>query len=509
MRCSSCQRSAPDSPRSRRSSSACASSSCARARASSTSAARTASSTSAIARSSSTLKKPGPVAYSRTSSPVWTRVEPAFSVATSGACRARTPISPAAPGTTIISASPSKAGPSGVTRETSKRRLGSLRLLFALLWLLLLAAAAEPLRLLDRLLDRADHVEGLLGQLVVLAVEDLREALDRVLELHVLAGRAGELLGDEVRLREEALHLPRSGDDEPVLVRELVDAEDGDDVLEVLVALEHLLDAGRRPVVVVGDDPRLEGARERVERVHRRVDALLHYRAGEHRRRVEVGEGIGRRRVGEVVGRPGTTIISASPSKAGPSGVTRETSKRRLGSLRLLFALLWLLLLAAAAEPLRLLDRLLDRADHVEGLLGQLVVLAVEDLREALDRVLELHVLAGRAGELLGDEVRLREEALHLPRPGDDEPVLVRELVDAEDGDDVLEVLVALEHLLDAGRRPVVVVGDDPRLEGARERVERVHRRVDALLHDRAGEHRRRIEVGEGVRRRRVGVGGG
>src|ERR671931_529759 len=188
MRCSSCQRSAPDSPRSSRSSSARASSSCARARASSISLASTASSTSAIARSSSTLKKPGPVAYSRTSSPVCTRVEPAFSVATSGACRARTPISPAAPGTTIISASPSNAGPSGVTSETSKRRLGSLGLLLALLGLLL-AATADALRLLDGLLDRPDHVEGLLGEVVVLPVEDLREALDRVLELHVHAGR--------------------------------------------------------------------------------------------------------------------------------------------------------------------------------------------------------------------------------------------------------------------------------------------------------------------------------
>src|SRR5919109_1467284 len=219
MRCSSCQRSAPDSPRS--------------------------------ARSSSALKKPGPVAYSRTSpSPVWTRVEPAFSVATSGACRASTPISPAAPGTTIISASPSKAGPSGVTSETSKRRLGSFGLLLSLLGLLL-AAAADALRLLDRLLDRPDHVEGLLGQLVVLAVEDLGETLDRVLELHVLAGGAGELLGHEVRLREEALDLSRAGDDEPVLVGELVDPEDGDDVLEILVPLENLLDARRRPVVVV------------------------------------------------------------------------------------------------------------------------------------------------------------------------------------------------------------------------------------------------------------------
>src|SRR5437763_1108236 len=310
MRCSSCQRSALDWPRSTRSSSAFASSSWARARASSISIARTASSTSAIARSSSTLKKPGPVAYSRTSSPMWMRVEPAFSVATSGACRARTPISPAAPGTTIISASPSNAGPSGVTSETSKRLLGSLlRLLLGLFALLLglfgllLSAAADALRLLDRLLDRPDHVEGLLGQVVVLAVEDLREALDLVLELHVLAGRAGELLGDEVRLREEALDLPGPRHHQPVLVRELVDPEDGDDVLEVLVALKHLLDARRRAVVVVGDDPRLERARERVERVHRRVDALLHDRAREHRRRVEVREGVRRRGVGEVVGR--------------------------------------------------------------------------------------------------------------------------------------------------------------------------------------------------------------
>src|SRR5919108_5238749 len=154
--------------------------------------ASTASSTSASARSCSTLKKPGPVAKSTTSSSrrMCTCVPPAFSVATSGACRASTPISPAAPGTTIISTSPSNAGPSGVTSETSKRRLGSFGLLLALLGLLL-AAAADALRLLDRLLDRPDHVEGLLGQVVVLAVEDLGEALDRVLELHVLARRAG------------------------------------------------------------------------------------------------------------------------------------------------------------------------------------------------------------------------------------------------------------------------------------------------------------------------------
>src|SRR5581483_11639817 len=263
-RCSTCQRSADESPRSIASSSFCAASSSSRAWASSIFDASTASSTSAIARSSSTWKKPGPVANSRMSE-LWstcTRVEPAFSVAISGACRASTPISPAAPGTMIISASPSNAGPSGVTSETLNLRRSAT---------LLRGGARHLLRPLDRALDRADHVERLLGQVVVLAVEDLAEAADRVLELHVLAGRAGELLGDEVRLREEALDLPRTRHREAVLVGQLLDAEDRDDVLQILVALQHLLHVRRDGVVLLGDDAGLQCARRRVERIHRRV----------------------------------------------------------------------------------------------------------------------------------------------------------------------------------------------------------------------------------------------
>src|SRR5207344_525459 len=189
------------------------------------------------------------------------RVDPDFSVATSGACRASTPISPAAPGTTIISASPSNAAPSGVTSATSN--LG---------W----DSATAPLRsdgfggpcLLDRVFDRANHVEGRLGEFVVLAVDDRAEARDRVLELHVLAGRARELLGHEVRLRQEPLDPARPGDDDLVLVRELVHAEDRDDVLEVGVALEDLLHERRDLVVLVRDDAGLERARIRFERIH-------------------------------------------------------------------------------------------------------------------------------------------------------------------------------------------------------------------------------------------------
>ena len=148
----------------------------------------------------------------------------------------------------------------------------------------------------------------------------------------------------------------------------------------------------------------------------------------------------------------------------------------------------------------------LDRADHVEGLLGDRVVLAVHDLLEALDRLRDRHVLAGQPGELLRDEERLRQEPLDLARARDRELVLFRELVDAEDGDDVLQVLVALQDLLHRAGDVVVLVADDARVEDARGRRQRIDRRVDAELDDRARQVGRRVEVRERGRRRRVGV---
>src|SRR5687768_18337471 len=50
----------------------------------------------------------------------------------------------------------------------------------------------ELLRLLDRFLDGAHHVERLFGQMVVVAGDDALEALDRVLKRDENARRAGE-----------------------------------------------------------------------------------------------------------------------------------------------------------------------------------------------------------------------------------------------------------------------------------------------------------------------------
>src|SRR5436853_7835966 len=102
--------------------------------------------------------------------------------------------------------------------------------------------------------------------------------------------------------------------------------------------------------------------------------------------------------------------MATSSERSSFSGVT--SSKWRAMILRFL------------RQLLALGDRFLDAADHVEGALRKMVVLAVDDRLERADRILDLHELAGDAGEDLGDVEGLREEALQLAGPVHGELIL-------------------------------------------------------------------------------------
>jgi hypothetical protein len=116
------------------------------------------------------------------------------------------------------------------------------------------------------------------------------------------AGDVGEDLGHVEGLGEETLDLAGAEDGHLVLVGQLVHAENGDDVLQVLVALEHLLDAAGDAVVFLADDFRGERLGGGGERIDGGEERLLGERTLEHDGGVEVGEGVGGRRVGQ--GRP-------------------------------------------------------------------------------------------------------------------------------------------------------------------------------------------------------------
>src|SRR5690606_21179467 len=90
--------------------------------------------------------------------------------------------------------------------------------------------------------------------------------------------------------------------------------------------------------------------------------------------------------------------------------------------------------------------------------------------------------------------------------PGHDELVFFRQLVHTQDGDDVLKLCVALQHLLHAPGYLVVLFSDDTRFQNTGGGAEGVHRRVNTLLRDAPLQVRRRVQVSEGGGRRGVGV---
>src|SRR4051794_31236535 len=236
------------------------------------------------------MKPPSTAATQCPSSTVRTSIWPPASTDITGAWSAMMPISPASVRAFTTVASPDHTSRSAATRDTC----------------IVLAISETLLDLVPLLLDvvqTAAHEERLLGDVVVVAVGDLVERLDGLGDRNGGALEAGELLGDVGVLRQEALDTARPADDDLVLLGQLVDTEDRNDVLQLLVALEDLLDPDRAVVVVLADVLRVEDPRGGRERVHGRVDAERGDLAGQLGRGVEVGERGRRRRVGVVVGR--------------------------------------------------------------------------------------------------------------------------------------------------------------------------------------------------------------
>src|SRR2546421_2555523 len=269
-----------------------------------------ATSASTVTRSGNPSKKPPPTNRVCSGPPIVSlmRRAPGLRMVMSGAWRASTPSSPSAPVAMMNSTSPSNR-----LRSTLTTRSGNFIPGLPTAWggrrRTRCAAGWERSLLLHRfglrasLVDRAHHVEGLLRQIVVLALEDLLEAAHSLASGHVLAFATGEPLGDAEGLGEKALNLARPRHRLFVIFRQLLHAEDGDDVLQVLVALHDFLHTLRRVVMVLADDGRLHEPAGRPERVDGGIDPDLDKRALEAQGGAQVGEHGLDRGVGVVVGR--------------------------------------------------------------------------------------------------------------------------------------------------------------------------------------------------------------
>ena len=116
----------------------------------------------------------------------------------------------------------------------------------------------QPLSLFKRLLECPNHIEGLLRDVVVLALNNRLEPADGIFQLDVSTLEAGELLRHKERLREEALDLTGARHGQLVFFGKFVHAEDSDDVLEVLVLLKNRFHRTGNVVMLLAQDSGIE-----------------------------------------------------------------------------------------------------------------------------------------------------------------------------------------------------------------------------------------------------------
>ena len=104
------------------------------------------------------------------------------------------------------------------------------------------------------------------------------------------------------RLRQEALDLAGARHDQLISFAQFIHAQNGDDVLQALVLLQHFLNRTGDSVMLFTHHARGEHAAGRIERIDGRVDAHFRDRAAQHGGGIQVGERRGRGRIGQIVG---------------------------------------------------------------------------------------------------------------------------------------------------------------------------------------------------------------
>lgn len=130
--------------------------------------------------------------------------------------------------------------------------------------------------------------------------------------------------------------------------------------------------------------------------------------------------------------------------------------------------------------------------------LRKVVTLAVDDGLERGNGVLQVDELTLNTSENLGDSEGLAQETLELTGTLDSELVGLGKFVHTQNGNDILERLVLLEHLLDTRGGVVVLLTDDTGVKHTRLGVKRVDSGVDTQFGDTTGQDSGGVQVSEG-----------
>ncbi len=111
--------------------------------------------------------------------------------------------------------------------------------------------------------------------MVKLAVHNLVEAFDGIVNVHQHTFQTRKLLGHEEGLRQETLHTAGARHDQLVFIGKFFHPENCDDVLQFLVALQHAFHALGAVVMRIAEGFSVQDAGVGVEGIHGGVNSLL------------------------------------------------------------------------------------------------------------------------------------------------------------------------------------------------------------------------------------------
>ena len=121
-------------------------------------------------------------------------------------------------------------------------------------------------------IDTAFHEESPFILRIIFPIQDFSKPADRFRKRHIFARCTGKGFGDRERLREEPLDLASSLDKLFIFVRKLFNAEDGDNILQVFIALQDATSFIRHAVVFLADYLWCQCGRARLKRINGWID---------------------------------------------------------------------------------------------------------------------------------------------------------------------------------------------------------------------------------------------
>merc|ERR1719245_2117095 len=113
--------------------------------------------------------------------------------------------------------------------------------------------------------------------MIVFASKNVLEPADCLSDRDKLARVISENLGNLERLREESLDLSCSSNLQLVLLRQLVHAQDSNDILQRLIVLQDLLNTSSNLVMLSSNNVGVHDTTGGIQGVHCRINSTLSY----------------------------------------------------------------------------------------------------------------------------------------------------------------------------------------------------------------------------------------